>query len=88
MANAKASSEAAPLEQTTEEGWRASIDGNLTATFVAIKSVLPGMKERKAGNIITMSSAAKKAIAHRSSRGIRTTEAKYRASLIYPKDDG
>jgi hypothetical protein len=37
---------------------------------------------------ITMSSAAKKAIAHRSSRGIRTTEAKYRASLIYPKDDG
>ena len=47
-----------PLEQTTEEGWRASIDGNLTATFLAIKSVLPGMKERRAGNIITMSSAA------------------------------
>jgi 3-oxoacyl-[acyl-carrier protein] reductase len=47
-----------PLEQTTEEGWRASVDGNLTATFLAIKSVLPGMKERRAGNIITISSAA------------------------------
>lgn len=47
-----------PIEDTTEEGWRASIDGNLTATFLTIKSVLPGMKKRRAGNIITMSSAA------------------------------
>jgi 3-oxoacyl-[acyl-carrier protein] reductase len=47
-----------PLEDLTEEGWRASIDGNLTATFLTIKSVLPGMKQRKAGNIITVSSAA------------------------------
>jgi 3-oxoacyl-[acyl-carrier protein] reductase len=47
-----------PLEETSEEGWRASLDGNLTATFLTIKSVLPGMKERKAGNIITVSSAA------------------------------
>jgi len=47
-----------PLEQISEEGWRPSVDGNLTATFLTIKSVLPGMKERKAGNIITMSSAA------------------------------
>ena len=47
-----------PLEETTEQGWRASVDGNLTATFLTIKSILPGMKERKAGNIITISSAA------------------------------
>jgi 3-oxoacyl-[acyl-carrier protein] reductase len=47
-----------PLEETTEEGWHASIDGNLTATFLTIKSILPGMKGRKAGNIITVSSAA------------------------------
>jgi 3-oxoacyl-[acyl-carrier protein] reductase len=46
------------LEEITEEGWRASIDGNLTATFLTIKSILPGMKARKAGNIITISSAA------------------------------
>ncbi len=47
-----------PLEQISEEGWRASVDANLTATFLTIKSILPGMKERKAGNIITLSSAA------------------------------
>ena len=47
-----------PIEETTEEGWRASIDANLTATFLTIKSVLPGMKERRRGNIVTMSSAA------------------------------
>lgn len=47
-----------PLEETTEEGWHASINGNLTATFLTIKSVLPGMKERKSGNIVTLSSAA------------------------------
>ena len=47
-----------PLEETSEEGWHASIDGNLTAAFLTIKSFLPGMKERKSGNIITISSAA------------------------------
>lgn len=47
-----------PLEETSEEGWRSSVDGNLTATFLTLKSVLPGMKERKSGNIITVSSAA------------------------------
>jgi 3-oxoacyl-[acyl-carrier protein] reductase len=47
-----------PIEDMTEEAWRASIDGNLTATFLTLKSVLPGMKQRSAGNIITISSAA------------------------------
>lgn len=47
-----------PLEETSEEGWRASVDGNLTATFLTIKAVLPGMKRRRSGNIITLSSAA------------------------------
>lgn len=47
-----------PLEDTTEDGWRASIDGNLTATFLTIKSILPGMKQRRTGNIITISSVA------------------------------
>ena len=48
----------APLEQIDEGGWQASVNGNLTATFLTIKSVLPGMKQRRAGNIITISSAA------------------------------
>ena len=46
------------LEGISEEGWRATIDLNLTATFLTIKSVLPGMKQRRSGNIITISSVA------------------------------
>jgi len=48
----------APLEEISEEGWRASVEGNLNATFLTLKSFLPGMKQRKTGNIITISSAA------------------------------
>jgi 3-oxoacyl-[acyl-carrier protein] reductase len=47
-----------PLEDISPEDWRATVDGNLTATFLTVKSFLPGMKERKAGSIITVSSAA------------------------------
>ncbi len=47
-----------PLEETSEEGWHASVDGNLTATFLTLKSFLPGMKQRRSGAIITISSAA------------------------------
>lgn len=59
VANAGAShTRPGPLEETSEEGWRASIEANLTATFLTLKSVLPGMKARTSGNIITISSAA------------------------------
>src|SRR5436309_3201717 len=47
-----------PLEDITEESWRDSVEGNLTATFLTIKSVLPGMKARKTGTILMMSSSA------------------------------
>jgi len=47
-----------PIEEVSEEGWRASVDGNLTATFLTIKSVLPGMKQRRSGVIVTVSSSA------------------------------
>jgi 3-oxoacyl-[acyl-carrier protein] reductase len=47
-----------PLEEIDEEGWHASVDGNLTATFLTIKSFLPGMKERRSGSIITISSTS------------------------------
>lgn len=59
VANAGGSfSKPGPLEETSEAGWHATIDGNLTATFLTIKSILPGMKERHTGNIITISSSA------------------------------
>jgi 3-oxoacyl-[acyl-carrier protein] reductase len=47
-----------PVDQVSEDGWRATIDANLTATFLTVKCFLPGMKERGSGSIITMSSAA------------------------------
>lgn len=47
-----------PIEQMSEEGWRATVDANLTGTFLTIKSFLPGMKERGCGSIVTLSSAA------------------------------
>jgi 3-oxoacyl-[acyl-carrier protein] reductase len=46
------------VEDITEADWRRSIDTNLTATFLTIKSFLPAMKQRGRGTIITLSSAA------------------------------
>ncbi|MFT3840283.1 MAG: SDR family NAD(P)-dependent oxidoreductase [Myxococcaceae bacterium] len=48
----------AALEDTPLDGWRRSVDGNLTATFLTLKSVLPGMKQRRKGSIVTVSSTA------------------------------
>jgi 3-oxoacyl-[acyl-carrier protein] reductase len=54
-----------PIEDITEESWRADIEQNLTSTFLTVKCFLPGMKERRSGNIITLSSAAgRRASAH------------------------
>jgi 3-oxoacyl-[acyl-carrier protein] reductase len=47
-----------PVHLTTEEEWRASVEGNLTATFLTLKSFLPGMIERRRGSIVTMASTA------------------------------
>jgi 3-oxoacyl-[acyl-carrier protein] reductase len=47
-----------PIEEIPEDGWRASVEGNLTATFLTLKSFLPGMKARRRGAIITVSSSA------------------------------
>ena len=47
-----------PLEDMTVGQWRDAIDANLTSTFVTITAVLPRMKQRGTGSIITMSSAA------------------------------
>src|ERR1700753_2761273 len=46
------------LEQIPEDGWRATVDGNLLATFLTLKSFLPGMKERRRGCVITIGSTA------------------------------
>ncbi|MDH7798884.1 MULTISPECIES: SDR family NAD(P)-dependent oxidoreductase [unclassified Beijerinckia] len=48
----------AMIEDIPEDGWRASVEGNLTATFLTLKCFLPSMKARKRGAIVTVSSAA------------------------------
>jgi 3-oxoacyl-[acyl-carrier protein] reductase len=46
------------IEDISEQDWRASVEVNLTATFLTVKAFLPAMKQRGSGSIITMSSAA------------------------------
>lgn len=57
-----------PAEELSEGDWRRSVNVNLTATFLTLKSFLPGMKARGRGSIVTMSSAA----ARRPHRGRRS----------------
>ncbi len=47
-----------PLDDIGEAAWREVVETNLTATFLTIKAFLPSMRARRAGTIITMSSAA------------------------------
>jgi 3-oxoacyl-[acyl-carrier protein] reductase len=47
-----------PLLETTPEEFRAVVDANLTSTFVTLRAFLPGMVERRAGAVVTMSSNA------------------------------
>jgi 3-oxoacyl-[acyl-carrier protein] reductase len=47
-----------PLEEVEEADWRASVDANLTATFLTLRTFLPGMKKCGGGSIVTLSSAA------------------------------
>jgi 3-oxoacyl-[acyl-carrier protein] reductase len=47
-----------PLAQTTVEDWHSTVDGSLTATFLTLKSFLPGMTERGGGSVVTMASSA------------------------------
>ncbi len=47
-----------PLEEVTDHDWRAVIDANLTTAFHCTRAVVPGMKERRWGRIVNISSAA------------------------------
>jgi 3-oxoacyl-[acyl-carrier protein] reductase len=47
-----------PFADVTEEDWQSTVDGSLTATFLTIKSFLPGMLQRGQGAIVTMASSA------------------------------
>jgi 3-oxoacyl-[acyl-carrier protein] reductase len=47
-----------PLEEVTPGQWRAVVDANLTTAFLCARAVAPGMKQRRWGRIINISSAA------------------------------
>ena len=47
-----------PVADVPEADWQSTIDGSLTATFLTLKSFLPGMLQRGRGAIVTMASSA------------------------------
>jgi 3-oxoacyl-[acyl-carrier protein] reductase len=47
-----------PLEEVTPEHWHAVVEANLTTAFLCARAVTPGMKERRWGRIINISSGA------------------------------
>jgi 3-oxoacyl-[acyl-carrier protein] reductase len=47
-----------PLEEVTADQWRAVVDANLTTAFLCARAVTAGMKQRRWGRIINISSAA------------------------------
>jgi NAD(P)-dependent dehydrogenase (short-subunit alcohol dehydrogenase family) len=50
--------ESAPLARTTLESWLAHFDVNVTAPFLCMRAVVPRMKARKSGAIVTVASTA------------------------------
>ena len=49
---------ALPLEQVTEADWNAMLQANLTSAFLVSQAALPGMRERRWGRLIMLSSVA------------------------------
>jgi 3-oxoacyl-[acyl-carrier protein] reductase len=47
-----------PTLQIAEDEWRTDLEGNLTATFLTVKTFLPAMTARHHGSVITMASVA------------------------------
>jgi 3-oxoacyl-[acyl-carrier protein] reductase len=51
-----------PLEEVSDEDWRAVVDANLTSTFVCTRAVVPSMKAAGYGRIVNISSGAGRSI--------------------------
>ncbi|WP_372670965.1 SDR family NAD(P)-dependent oxidoreductase [Amycolatopsis kentuckyensis] len=51
-------SSSAPLSKTSVDDWRTQIDVNATGAFLCTRAVLPGMRTRDSGRIVTVASTA------------------------------
>ncbi|MGK3204110.1 SDR family NAD(P)-dependent oxidoreductase [Amycolatopsis sp. MEPSY49] len=51
-------SSSAPLSKTSLADWRSQIDVNATGAFLCTRAVLPGMRSRDRGRIVTVASTA------------------------------
>ena len=58
VSNAAVTDTIAPAHRMTGEQWSRDIDVNLTGAFRAVQACLPGMRERRFGRVVVISSAA------------------------------
>jgi len=58
VANAGVTTTIAPAHRMTPEQWQRDIDVNLTGAFRVVQACLPGMRERRHGRIVVISSGA------------------------------
>lgn len=58
VANAAITTTIAPAHRMTPEQWQRDLDVNLTGAFRVIQACLPGMRERKYGRVVAISSGA------------------------------
>jgi NAD(P)-dependent dehydrogenase (short-subunit alcohol dehydrogenase family) len=58
VSNAAITNTIAPAHRMTDEQWRTDVDVNLTGAFRVIRACLPGMRERRWGRVIAISSGA------------------------------
>ena len=51
-----------PIEDVTDDQWRDVVESNLTGAFNCVRAVVPSMKERGWGRIVTISSGAGRSV--------------------------
>jgi 3-oxoacyl-[acyl-carrier protein] reductase len=51
-----------PIEEITDDDWQAVVAANLTSTFLCTRAVASGMKERRWGWIVNISSGAGRSV--------------------------
>jgi NAD(P)-dependent dehydrogenase (short-subunit alcohol dehydrogenase family) len=58
VSNAAITDTVAPAHKMTREQWTRDVDVNLTGAFRAVQACLPGMRERRGGRVVVISSGA------------------------------